>query len=165
MKPAGAHTLFVIDDDAAVRVAVQGCATQRWTQLRSRGAGLKNHWPSPTRLEQLFHRPGSMRARLLHEGAAPASVPQPHLPANPLEQYSVRRPRPEVTTSGAGSHSKRNSGESDIWLLERSLPVLRLCDCNRPLYRSVGSQWTQKLSGVAQCVAGQLRQSIPCDSS
>ena len=92
MKPAGAHTLFVIDDDAAVRAAVQGCATQRWTQLRSRGAGLKNDWPSPTRLEQLFHRPGSMRALLSHEGAAPASVPQPHLPANPLEQYSVRGP-------------------------------------------------------------------------
>jgi hypothetical protein len=32
MKPAGAPTLFVMDDNASVRAAVQGCATQRRTQ-------------------------------------------------------------------------------------------------------------------------------------
>lgn len=36
MKPVGATTLFVFDEDAAVCGAAQGRATQRWTQLSGR---------------------------------------------------------------------------------------------------------------------------------
>jgi hypothetical protein len=36
MKPAGATTLFVVDDDAAAPATVQGGAAQRWAQLSER---------------------------------------------------------------------------------------------------------------------------------
>ena len=36
MTPADASTVFVIGDDAAVRAAIQGRPTQRWTQLSNR---------------------------------------------------------------------------------------------------------------------------------